>query len=470
LANQAATAGAGCASASVKSVKKQKIKVSFSCSAHGIFTLTSSNEVVPSTAGVYQVVATTTAAPIISPPTITVSPGPVANLALTGVPSATDTDVAFGSVVVSAEDAFGNVVPTFSGTVKFGTTDTGATVPAPYTFVPATDHGVHSFAGVLFYAPGSQTLTVGCPSCNPLPSQGSSNTSVSVPSAISVTPGADSIPVGDTLQYAATGTYPDGTHVISPYVQWAGNGPSTATVSGSGLASALNPGTLSVSAELAGVTGTTGLTVTAAGTTTSASSTGSTIYGTAGSIDVTVAATAPGAGTPTGTVTITDSGNNTVGTGTLSGGSVIVNLPDNLPGGSDNLTVTYGGTTDYSTSNTAVTQTVGTYTPTVTVTPDQSSVTAGTTVNFIVDVSSACGDCSDPSGSITDLVLTGQNTDTVVDLGSQSLSGGSTTYAWDTTGATPDTYNAVATYPGDSNYSGSDNSQSPATVTVNPGS
>jgi hypothetical protein len=236
------------------------------------------------------------------------------------------------------------------------------------------------------------------------------------------------------------------------------------------LASALNPGTLSVSAELAGVTGTTGLTVTAAGTTTSASSTGSTIYGTAGSIDVTVAATAPGAGTPTGTVTITDSGNNTVGTGTLSGGSVIVNLPDNLPGGSDNLTVTYGGTTDYSTSNTAVTQTVGTYTPTVTVTPDQSSVTAGTTVNFIVDVSSACGDCSDPSGSITDLVLTGQNTDTVVDLGSQSLSGGSTTYAWDTTGATPDTYNAVATYPGDSNYSGSDNSQSPATVTVNPGS
>jgi Big-like domain-containing protein len=467
LANQVATPGAGCTSATVKKVQNQTVTVKFACSAHGIFTVTSSNEVVPSTAGAYQVVATTTAAPLVGAPTITVLPGPLAKLALSGVPAATDSDVAFGSVVVTAEDAFGNTVPSFAGTVKFGTTDTGATTPAPYTYVPGTDHGVHDFAGVLFYAPGSEILTAGCPTCSSPPSQGSANTMVSAPSAISVTPAADSIPVGDTLQYAATGTYPDGTHSISSFVQWAGNSASTATVSSSGLASAVNPGAVSVSATLEGVTGTTGLTVTAAGTTVAATPGGSTTYGTAGSVDVTVTANAPGAGTPAGTVTVTNAANTTVGSGTLSGGSAVITLADNLPAGSDALTVTYNGNTDYSASSTTVTQTVGTFTPTVTVTPDQSSVTAGTTVNVTVNISSACSDCAAPSGSVSDLEATGQNTDTVIDLGSQSLTSGSTTYAWDTTSATPDTYNLVATYPGDSNYSSSNNSGSPATVTVN---
>jgi hypothetical protein len=464
LANQSAAPGVGCATASIASVAKQKVNVNFACSAHGTFTVTSVNETVAKKAAIYQVAASTTAAPITVVPTVTVLPGPATHLSVQGVPAATDSDVALGPVTVTAKDPFGNTVPSFAGTVRFGTTDVGASIPGPYTFVPATDNGAHQFTGVWFHMPATQTFSAGCPGCNPL-AWGSAKTTVNAPSSISMTPGGASIPVGDTAQFAATGTYPDGLHDISSFVQWAGDNAGVATLSGTGLAAASHPGSVNVSATLVGVTGSTALTVTQAATTT-ASSEGATAYGTAGVIDVTVSADAPGIGTPTGTITITDASSDVVGSGTLSGGSVHVTLSDNLPAGSDSLTVSYNGSTDFGASSGGVSETVNPFTPTVSVTPDQASVSAGTGVHLTVSVSSACGDCAAPSGNVDDLVLTGQSTSTVIHLGSRALSAGQTAYAWDTTGVTADTYNCVAAYHGDTNYNAGDNTGSPAAVTV----
>src|SRR5579875_499934 len=61
-------------------------------------------------------------------------------------------------VTVAAVNSSGQVVPNFTGTVHFTSTDDSAVLPADYTFT-AADNGVHTFT-VTFKTAGSQTLTV----------------------------------------------------------------------------------------------------------------------------------------------------------------------------------------------------------------------------------------------------------------------------------------------------------------------
>jgi hypothetical protein len=61
-------------------------------------------------------------------------------------------------VTVTAQDSAGQVVPGFTGTVHFTSTDGAAVLPADYTFT-AADNGVHTF-NVTFKTAGSQSLTV----------------------------------------------------------------------------------------------------------------------------------------------------------------------------------------------------------------------------------------------------------------------------------------------------------------------
>jgi hypothetical protein len=70
-------------------------------------------------------------------------------------PAAPNTPTA---VVVVALDANNHVVPTYTGTVSFTSSDSGATLPTNYTF-QASDHGIHLFS-VTFVATGPQTVTV----------------------------------------------------------------------------------------------------------------------------------------------------------------------------------------------------------------------------------------------------------------------------------------------------------------------
>ena len=87
-------------------------------------------------------------------------------------------------------------------------------------------------------------------------------------SSISIAPGNPSIPsvpAGITQQLTATGNYSDGTsYNITLQVTWTSSNGSAATVSTSGLATAVAAGTTTVTATLGGVSGSTVLTVSSA--------------------------------------------------------------------------------------------------------------------------------------------------------------------------------------------------------------
>jgi sugar lactone lactonase YvrE len=77
---------------------------------------------------------------------------------LVSAASSTTAGTSFG-LSISALDASGNVVPTYTGTVHFTSSDPQATLPADYTFT-AADNGVHTFANVTLSTAGNQTITV----------------------------------------------------------------------------------------------------------------------------------------------------------------------------------------------------------------------------------------------------------------------------------------------------------------------
>jgi uncharacterized protein YjdB len=82
--------------------------------------------------------------------------------------------------------------------------------------------------------------------------------------SIAVTPANPSIAKGTSQQFTATGTFSDtSTQDVTDQVTWASDTLSVATVSGTGLATAVSAGTASISASMSGITGSTRLTVTA---------------------------------------------------------------------------------------------------------------------------------------------------------------------------------------------------------------
>ena len=87
---------------------------------------------------------------------ISVLAPPATHLRVIGYPSPT-TVGGSNSVTVTALDASNNVVPGYTGTVHFTSTDGAAVLPADYSFV-AGDGGTHNF-NVSFNTVGTQTLT-----------------------------------------------------------------------------------------------------------------------------------------------------------------------------------------------------------------------------------------------------------------------------------------------------------------------
>ncbi len=85
------------------------------------------------------------------------NPGVVTFLALTDFPRFIGRAVP-GTFTVTARDAFGDVVPTYTGTVTFTSTDPSAVLPANYTFTPA-NQGRRTFTATL-NGIGTFSLTV----------------------------------------------------------------------------------------------------------------------------------------------------------------------------------------------------------------------------------------------------------------------------------------------------------------------
>ncbi len=89
---------------------------------------------------------------------VTVNPGAASQLVVTGLadPSAPG---ASQDVTVTARDVADNVVPGYTGTIHFTSSDGLATLPADYTFT-AGDGGSHTFSGaVILGSAGSQDVT-----------------------------------------------------------------------------------------------------------------------------------------------------------------------------------------------------------------------------------------------------------------------------------------------------------------------
>ena len=104
--------------------------------------------------------------------------------------------------------------------------------------------------------------------CIVLPFTGCTNTQVG---SIQISPAGQTLVVGQTVQFTATGTVGHGSHPssssnVTDQVTWATSAPTVATVNSSGLASAVGAGTTTVTASMAGsVSATATLTVTATG-------------------------------------------------------------------------------------------------------------------------------------------------------------------------------------------------------------
>jgi ELWxxDGT repeat protein len=88
---------------------------------------------------------------------ITVKPASASKFIISA-PASVTAGVAF-SLTVTVQDAYGNVVTGYTGTIHFTSTDNRATLPANYTFT-ASDRGVHTFTGLVLQKKNTQKITL----------------------------------------------------------------------------------------------------------------------------------------------------------------------------------------------------------------------------------------------------------------------------------------------------------------------
>ena len=109
-------------------------------------------------AGARTITATDTVTGTINGTTGTVTVGSAAATTLTVAgPANATAGVSFGTLSVTAKDAFGNVATGYLGTVTFSGGGTSPTLPANYSFV-AGDSGTHTFTATLTQS-GARTIT-----------------------------------------------------------------------------------------------------------------------------------------------------------------------------------------------------------------------------------------------------------------------------------------------------------------------
>jgi hypothetical protein len=111
------------------------------------------------TAGTQSIIAadSTTASVTGTQASITVNPATATRFVISA-PASVTAGVPF-SLTVTIEDAYGNVVTNYAGTIHFSSTDSSATLPYNYTFTLA-DKGVHTFTGVVLRQRGYQRIAI----------------------------------------------------------------------------------------------------------------------------------------------------------------------------------------------------------------------------------------------------------------------------------------------------------------------
>src|SRR5262249_52931876 len=131
-----------------------------------------------------------------------------------------------------------------------------------------------------------------------------------------------------------------------------------------------------------------------------ASSANPSVVGQAVTFTATVAATAPGAGTPTGTVTFRD-GATVLGTGTLDAGGVASFAAAALAAGSHSITAAYGGDADFGVSTSAaLSQAVNQAATTTALASSPNPSTYGQLVTLTATVTVAAPGAGTPTGTV----------------------------------------------------------------------
>ena len=137
------------------------------------------------------------------------------------------------------------------------------------------------------------------------------------------------------------------------------------------------------------------------------------VYGQSISFTASVAAVAPGTGTPSGSVTFSDG--STLGTVTLTAGAATYTTT-RLATGQQSITAAYNGNSTFATSTSALTQTVNQDGTSTVVTASANPSVFGQSVTFTATVSAAAPGSGTPTGSVT--FMDGSTT-----LGSGTLNG-----------------------------------------------
>ncbi len=357
------------------------------------------------------------------------------------------------SITVQARDVSGNPVTTGGATVAVSVTGANSATPA------VLDNGNGSYsASYTPTAAGSDNVAItlngvavsGSPFTSSVGAAGSVTTITSVSAASTVVGQSYTVNVSVT----GAGVTPTGNVTVSD-----GTGATCLAVlsggAGSCAVTSTTAGAKSLVASYAGdanyggsSSAATAHTVNAAATTTAVSTTPtSTTSGGTYTVNFTVTANAPGGGTPTGTVNVSDGAGGTC-SAALSGGAGSCQLSTGLVG-TRTITATYAGTADYSTSSGTASHTVTLLGSTTTITantPNPSVI--GQSVTFSVSVTSLLGT---PGGTVT-------ITDGATTLCTATLSGGAGSCSFTFTSA--GTRTVTATYSGDATHGGSSNTAS----------
>jgi hypothetical protein len=182
-------------------------------------------------------------------------------------------------------------------------------------------------------------------------------------------------------------------------------------------------------------------------TTTLVSSPNPSVFGQQVTFTATVSVTAPGSGTPTGTVTFYD-GSAVMGTGTLNVAGNAIFKTKNLSVGTQSITATFGGDFDFLASTSSpLRQTVNQASTTTALSSSRNPSQSGQSVTFTANVSVNAPGGGKPTGTVTFY-------DGSAVLGTGTLSGGGkATFKTSTLAAGSHTITAV--YSGDVDFAGS---------------
>jgi hypothetical protein len=351
--------------------------------------------------------------------------------------------VTFTSLSGGVTTTLGTNVALVSGVATVSTTG----LPVGSSTITATYSGDSNYSN----ATGTLTQTVNpvatTDSLTASPASPGFGTPVTLTYTIPPVANATATPTGTvTFTYVSGGT----TYTLGPATISTTGGVTTATVT----TSALPGGTTTITGSYSGDTNYAAATATLAETVTKASPTdtlttsnASPAFGT--SVTLTYTSPAVNSTYPTGIVTFTTvSGGSTItlGTGTLNGSGVATLTTSALPGGSDTVTGSYPGDTNFAATTATVAETVAKASPTDTLASSSSNSTLGSPLTLTYTAPAVNGVY--PTGTVTFTTVSGGSTITL-GTGTLNASGVATL----TTSALPVGSDTVTgSYPGDTNF------------------